>query len=60
MNRYRCVICWSLTPWSKGCVDAIELTVTMQLDQRVWTDGDAVSDGGVCDDCWVVLDGGGR
>lgn len=25
---FRCVICWRLTPPSKGCADALELAVT--------------------------------
>lgn len=59
MNRFRCVICWSLAPWSKGCADELELAVTAAIDQHTWTDRIAhrpVSDGGVCDDCWAAVD----
>lgn len=53
---FRCVVCWYRTPWEMGCDDGVDRSIvaaaTSFRDPRA-----LVSDGGLCDGCWLELGG---
>jgi hypothetical protein len=52
---YRCVLCWRVRPWDLGCADDLDVGLSAAVSQQAFSDGETLSDGGACDDCWHVL-----
>jgi hypothetical protein len=61
--HYRCVICWTRTPWHEGVADELDRMFSTLVNQAIFVDKGRgrrrqcapVTDGGLCSDCWCAI-----